>query len=204
MKTKQIYKKKYFNLLSILIVSTLISSCNSMMNDENHTDELVSTFLKISPENDENNVSINSAIRFEFASPVNPKILEEQFLLVNRNALTNQECIKIYKSLHSDIYAAIKDPMLIKHIIELHQTSGKFLWDSTYTKCEFVPFENLHPNTDYFIYIGPKMYEHMQQIMQLSDILRNWMTMTNCSCCNKKTSNGEAIVIHFKTSGLDS
>ncbi|MGB9852805.1 MAG: hypothetical protein ACPLPX_08085 [Candidatus Kapaibacteriota bacterium] len=190
--------KQFFKFFIFAVTSSIFLSCQNMMN-EHSPSEIVLSFLRIYPENDANNVPLNVSIEMEFALPVDTSILEEDFFLISQSELENQQCIDNFGGEHKDLHKASKNNMLINHIKEMHKIHGKFFWDSLHTKCEFLPERNLKPGTDYYVFLGPKMFEHMKKIMQSYDMMRAFMQMTNCSCCNRNNSNDESIIFHFKT-----
>jgi len=172
-------------IVALMLLSLAIFyGCSNMGN--NTTNPTPANFLSISPTNNSQNFGINDAVTLQFAAPVDTKTIESNFVLISQKDIADSTC-PISKNMgHSDINKDMMDTTMMNHLKITHHTGGNFKWNSDRTKCEFKSDSSLKPDTDYIMYMGTEMMDHMKFIMSKNRMMNGGgMGMMDCEYGNK-------------------
>ncbi|MCO5251904.1 MAG: hypothetical protein M9949_10865 [Candidatus Kapabacteria bacterium] len=187
------------NLALLLISTALFLGCSNMM-DSNPSNQFVENFLTISPTDNSQEIGINEPIILQFAAPVDANIVEENFVIINQNSISDIEYIDGKKMDHSDMNSMMSDGSMLAHLKENHCIKGSFEWNSEKTKCEFMPDSGFEADTDYMVFMDSQVMNHMKSIMSERRMMSSGMGLMNCDC-HKNGPGNSNIITHFRTRG---
>lgn len=150
--------------LAVLLISfTIFAGCSN-----NSTNPAVGDYLTITPTDNSQNIGVNDAVTLQFASSVNAKTIEANFVLISQKDIADSLCPVSKTMGHSDMNKDMMDTTMMNHLKITHHTKGTFKWNADFTKCEFKSDSALKPNCDYMMYIDSDMMNHMKNMMNNS------------------------------------
>ncbi|TAL68190.1 MAG: hypothetical protein EPN82_12405 [Bacteroidetes bacterium] len=186
--------KKSILMLCSLVISAMLVITSCSMND-NPANSVSNWFLKFSPANNDESVQVNDRIKLTFAKSVDPKIIEQNFVLISQKDMNDTLC-PISKDMgHSDMENAMNNIGMMEHLKDVHHIKGKFSWNSDSTICEFIPDSSLDYNMEYMMFVDQNMVKHMEDIIKMMSDVN--MMISECPCHKNKQNN--TMLLHFKT-----
>jgi hypothetical protein len=157
--------------LAIILTVSIFQSCshNYILPD----DEFY--FITI-PENGAVDVPVNTNIIVKFSSPIDPKLFERNFHLLNAFEMSriDSTCDMHGHWMTEEMYEHMRNMMdSVAH-------HGKFIWNDRFTECIFKPDSTLTSNMEYVMHFG----------VEIMNMMGNRMHMMR---------SGSGIVYRFKT-----
>ncbi len=155
--------KKIIISTSVLLTTLIFIGCSKNSNDVMSPDQTGS--FTTSPTDLAQSVRLDEKIVLSFAKPVDAKIVENNFHLISQRDMADSTCPTSKSMNHGDMNMTMGDTAKMNHMDAKHSMSGKFSWNSTFTKCTFTPDSMMVPKMQYMMHVGKDMVSMMNQKM---------------------------------------
>ncbi|MBI5215919.1 MAG: Ig-like domain-containing protein [Ignavibacteriae bacterium] len=179
--------KLNFLILALIVVMILVGCSNDDSMTTMNNQPISS--LTIAPTDGATNVRLDESITFTFIKPVDKKTTERNIHLVSQFAMADSLCPVNNMMAHGDMNMAMMDSMKMNHLMNQHNSLGRFTWNGDSTQCTFTPDSMMMPNMQYMIHMGQEMMQMMQSRMGNMGMMNNHGT--------GMTSND--MMYHFRT-----
>lgn len=155
---------KTIPLSAALIIIAVIGGCTK----DNQTSMMTSSTtpqVAVAPSDGATNVRLDAPVTLTFAKPVDQTITERNLHLFSQKDMQNSACPMGMGMGQGMMDSAMMDSAMMSHLVALHNTHGRFQWNSNGTACSFLPDSMMTPNMSYMIHMGREMVQMMQSRM---------------------------------------
>ena len=141
---------------SILIAGLLIGGL--LVGCSNQSSSMISptgaTLVSVSPADGATGVRLDAPLTLTFSAPVDREIVQREVHLISELAIADSVCPDSATMSHPDMAHCMADSAMMRHLDEVHATSGSFSWNAAGTACTFQPGAWMVPTSGYMIHIG--------------------------------------------------
>ncbi|HLF15216.1 MAG TPA: hypothetical protein VI932_10050 [Bacteroidota bacterium] len=147
--------------LTAILPILLIAGCSgddhgSMMTNPG------STNFTIAPADGANGVRLDDGIILTFSKSVDKSVTEGNFHLISERDMADSACPVNMMMGHGDMDMAMGDSSMMDHLVDRHNTGGRFYWNGDSTQCTFQPDSMMQSGMRYMVHMGPEMTRMME------------------------------------------
>ncbi len=121
--------------------------------------------LIVNPVDGQANVRLDAAVTLTFARPVDRAIVERTVHLISDRMMADSLCPDSSMMSHGGMGNVMMDSTMMRHMGQVHATTGRFTWNGDNTECYFRPDSMMTSRTQYMIHMGAEMMQMMRNRM---------------------------------------